>query len=245
MELKRAVCNRYMVLGIFISIIILGQTFFEYGVGMKTTDVLSIIVYPMALSGFTPFAAVFPVLPFALSFAEEYNSGYIKFQMIRKSRKQYILEKIGVVSFSGAVLMVAVFGFVFLAAIILGTPTVNDKSGFYEGMIWNPMLSVWGGKLVLLLKLILAAVFGAVWSSICLLISSVFPNRYVAFLGTFILYQGLWEVLQGKSYNPVYLLRGDTGNYVSFWHPLLIQISILLIVWGLIAFFMGRKIKDV
>lgn len=244
-ELKRAVGNRGMVLAVTIAILILCQAYAQYQVGWKTQDVLSLIALPMALSGFTPFAGIFPALPYSLRFVDEFNSGYLRFVMVRESRKRYIWEKVLSTAFAGGMMMTMAFAAVYIVAVVLGTPTRSDSSGFYAFSVWYPLLGIWGGKLVLLLKLVLAFLFGCVWSTACLLISAIFMNRYVAFIGTFVVYQGLWQLLPGSVMNPVYLLRGDYGGYNSFWVPISIQLIILAILLVAASVLMERKIRNV
>lgn len=246
MELKRALKNRYMAGAILAAFLILGRAYIEFWPGIKKSDVLYIITLPMALSGFTPFAALFPVIPFALSFSEEYNSGYFRLALIRQNRKRYINKKIIATALSGGILMLIVFGMIFFIALIIGTPVhIHEMSGFYEEGIWENIVGIWGGKLVLFLKILLAFLFGAVWSTVCLMISTIFCNQYVAFMGTFIVYQVLWQVLPGSVLNPVYLLRGDNSNYSSVWMPFVIQAGYLIVVMAISQLFMERRLLDV
>lgn len=244
-ELKRAIANRYTALAIVVAACILCQAYVQNQVGWKTQDVLSLIALPMALSGFTPFAGIFPCLPYSLRFVDEFNSGYIRFLLTRESRSDYIWKKILVTALAGGTMMLAAFTIVFIASLLLGNPTVSDASGFYSMSPWYPFLTIWGGKVVLLLKLVLSFLFGCIWSMVCLLVSAVFMNRYVAFVGTFVIYQGLWQLLPGNLFNPVYLLRGDYGGYSDFWVPAMIQIGMFVILFVMAAALMERKLKNV
>lgn len=176
---------------------------------------------------------------------EEYNTGYIRFVLLRKSRRKYLIQKVFLTAVSGGIMMLAAFGAVFAVALWIGTPTEADTSGFYSISPWYSLLPIWGGKLVLLLKLGLAFLFGCTWSLLCLLISAIFCNRYVAFLGTFLIYQSLWQLLPGSILNPVYLLRGDYGGYTSFWVPALLQTAAMLFLAVLFLILGERKIQNV
>jgi ABC-type transport system involved in multi-copper enzyme maturation permease subunit len=246
-ELKRALWNPSMALGILLVVAILGRTYIEFWPGIGKADALYIITFPMALSGFTPFAAVFPMLPYSLSFVEEYNSGYLRLAMVRQSRISYLWKKMISVLLSGGVLMVVSFGIIFGIAIALSSPLdMENFCGMYENGIWERIAPVADGKLVLLLKLGLAFLFGAVWSSVCLLISAWIPNRYVAFVGTFVLYQFLWYAIPGSGWNPVYLLRADnTVLYTELWMPFVMQSVCLLAVLGVSGMLLWRRLKDV
>ncbi len=244
-ELKHAVLSRYMLTAVVLAAAILCYAYIQNQAGWKTADVLSLIALPMALSGFTPFASIFPCLPYSLRFVEEYNTGYIRFVLLRKSRRQYLIQKALITAGTGGLMMLAAFAAVFAVALWIGLSTETDSSGFYLVSPWYNLLPVWGGKMVLLLKLGLAFLFGCTWSLVCLLISVVFCNRYVAFLGTFLIYQSLWQLLPGSIFNPVYLLRGDYGGYVSFWVPALLQTAAILLLVVLFLVLGERKIQNV
>lgn len=244
-ELKRAVCSLRMLFSVTAAAAVLCAAYVENCASWKTADVLTNIIYPMALSGFTPFACLFPLLPFSLSFVDEYNSGYVRFCVIRERRGSYVWRKLVINALVGGLMMALAFGITFLAGIWISFPTKGDASGFYECTIWYPLLSVGGGKLVLFLKTGLAFLFGAVWSSVCMAVSAVAMNRYVALVGTFVLYQLLWNFLPGSPINPVYLLRGDNGVYVSSANPALIQGMTLVIVLLVSGALLQRRVRDV
>lgn len=200
----------------------------------------------MSTSMFGTFAAIFPALPYSLNFTEEYNTSFFRFLIIRNGRKKYVRKTIFNVIVSGAFMMSAAFGFIFLIAVSLGSPTTyNNLSDYYKSGIWYPIAAVWGGKLVLLLKIILALLFGMVWSSVCLFLSVLTLNRYVAFIGTFILYQFLWQAMASTKWNPVYLLRADISAYASYGEPIFMQMFIVFLLCTANYFGIMRRIKNV
>ena len=88
-DFKRAVTNK----GLIISILLLSIIFIHairvnvnFEVEVSTYE---IIVDAMALSGFTPFAAIFPVMGYSVAFCEEYHSGYLKMMTSRMDWKRY------------------------------------------------------------------------------------------------------------------------------------------------------------
>lgn len=74
-----------------------------------------IIIDAMALSGFGPFAAVFPSLGYSSRFCEEYGSGYLRMITSRTSWKSYARTRMITVGFSGGVTVGFPFLFVFVA----------------------------------------------------------------------------------------------------------------------------------
>ena len=69
-EIRNAVCSWRMALAVFLVVAILMNPFYLDIVFLKNMwsymshyDVLDLITTPMALSGFVPFACIFPMLP--------------------------------------------------------------------------------------------------------------------------------------------------------------------------------------
>ena len=108
-ELKKAVWNWRMAVAVLTAFLVLVHPLALDNVWsyMKTGDVLYWITFPMATSGFTPFACVFPILPYGMRFVEEYNTGYIKAAISRSGKRSYIRRKIAGTAASGGCMMAA------------------------------------------------------------------------------------------------------------------------------------------
>ena len=234
-ELKRAVCSWRMVLAVFLVLLILMNPFYmdvtfrnNMWSYMAGYDILDLITDPMALSGFTPFACIFPMIPCGTRFAEEYNSNYIRFTLPRSGRIRYISSKILTSLIAGGCVTASAFAILFIFLSIGGEPVTEETeiSEFYLWTIWLPYARIWGGKLVLILKIILAFLHGAVWSLMALLV---------------VIYQVSWNILSGSIFNPVYLLRGDMGVYSALYVPYLIQMLVILLLVVLNGVFLWRK----
>lgn len=245
-ELKYAVWNRYMVLSVSAAAFVLCMTFHTYQLWNCDMDVLELITYPMGLSGFAPFAALFPVLPYSLRFAEEYNTGYVRYTLLREHKSVYIRKKLIAAAVSGGVMMAGAFSIVFLLAWTNGVPAEvkgMEWSSYSNGM-WYPLISVWGGSLVLILKTLLAFLFGSVWAMIALFVTTVFTNRYVAIVVTFLIYQLWW--FADSPYNSVGLLLADGPSYD--WvcaNPFFMQLATLIVLFFVSRKTMERKLKYV
>jgi hypothetical protein len=213
-------------------------------------DRLMLLTAPMSLSGFTPFAVLFPLIPYATSFCDEFNSGYTKFIITRIGVKQYTKKKIISVGLSGALAIGIPFLIIFVMIAFLGVPTTAaNMSDFYCGTKWEPYVAIWGGNFVMAAKLVLGMLFGCVWALVGLAVSTVVTNRYVVIIGPFILYQALWRLLANTPFNPLYMLRGDfgtpgqfTGSYV---YILLYQAIWILFACVAIVFGIRRRLKNV
>ena len=86
MMLKRAILNVRMLFVIAVNFILLFLSLFEYGIitvndktPSITYDILTMYTIPFAISSFIIFAGIFPGVPYAFSYLEERNSGYLKY----------------------------------------------------------------------------------------------------------------------------------------------------------------------
>ena len=82
---KRSCLNGGMIAAVVIPLALFAESLYEGGLLQKTdVDILSAYALPMALSNYLQFACLFPILPFALSYCEDKNSGYLKYILQRK-----------------------------------------------------------------------------------------------------------------------------------------------------------------
>lgn len=209
-------------------------------------DLLLLYTIPFAYSSFVIFAGLFPGVPYAYSYLEERNSGYLKFIQLRLPRNRYIRQKIFYSGLSGGLSMLipGVLIFIIIDFLSMDTSPMNHAT-IFEQLIWAPYIYIWGGRFVLLLKAILLFLFGVMWSELSLFISQIFKNKYVAYILPFLLYQACWvlDIIDG-SFNPVYLVRSDweAGNPIYAPFLILIGYIVLFICLNIITFKrQGRK----
>jgi len=250
-DLKKALLSSRFFLSAIVVFVILIRSMINYHVLLwHVFDRLYLLTIPMALSGFAPFAAIFAVIPYTTSFCDDYNSGYIKVILTRIGPKKYMNSKILSVAISGAAAIGIPFFLIFSLITLIGIPTtLENLSEAYLGNSWFPYIAIGGGTLVLVAKLLLSMLFGAVWALVGLAVSSWFTNRYVTIIAPFVLYQALWVLLEGSPYNPLYMLGGDfelTGAFVgSYPYVLLYQTTCIVLLVLLIKFGMRRRLKNV
>ena len=100
-----------------------------------------------------------------------------------------------------------------LVCILLGTPVTSmDDMYFLENTLWgrSGIMYIWNGNLMYMMRILIAFLFGCVWSLVGLAVSAFVPNRYVTLVFPFVLYQFLWFLFNEMPFNPVYLFRGDS-----------------------------------
>lgn len=247
-NLKKSFLNMGMFFSIIAAFIILIRTFFTYdlfNIGQEM-DIISLLTYPFAMSTFVPFACLFPILPYAFTFLEEKNSGYYKYVLMRCSRKKYIFNKILFTGISGGASLVCPFAIIFLIADICSCDVSTEHFPYmYIDKIWGPYVFILGGRLVLLLRLVLIFLFGVLWAEIALFISTIVSNRYIVFIVPFVSYQISWMILPGII-NPVMLFRADfdKSEYINIFTPYVVQCIIISLVIIVTMKLMKKKVKD-
>ncbi len=201
------------------------------------------ISIPFGLSDFTPFAAIFCVLPFADSFCNDYNTGYANQISTRTGTKRYAIHRSITVSLSGGILMAALFATVIVVcAILANQPETTETANFAAQTIWGRMNLIlrYNGVVMALLRILLAFLFGCLWAQIGLAISVFVTNRYVTYIAPFVVYEIAWFLLANTAVNPVYLLRGDAQVIPSLWFAIGWQ-TLLIAIFSAVSYVGMRK----
>lgn len=237
-DLKRSFCNRGFGAGLFAVTWILVSAAFHAPLD-KSRSSYFIMTEVFAASGFGPFAAIFPGLAYASVFCEEYSSGYLKMIYARMLPKEFALTRIVTVALSGGTMLAAPFTLVLGIAYccgIPGIPTGSDE-GLMEGAKLLIYIEKYGDWYIFLWKVILGFLFGCIWALAGLAFAVWIPNKYVALIAPFVLYESMWLAL-GKVMvlNPIYLMRGDDlNNYplCGFMECMYILLVSFVVMWGL------------
>ena len=249
MLLKRSLLNVRMLLVIFLSFTFLFSALAIGGYithldinGMETgVDLLYMYTVPFALSSFVVFAGIFPGIPYAYSYLEEHNSGYLRFIQLRVSRKRYARQKILFSGLSGGISMLIPGILIFIVLDILSTNTTPDHhSPIFETLMWAPYMYIWGGRLVLLIKAVLMFLFGFMWAELALAVSLIFKNRYVSFIMPFLIYLVCGMLVKPNEINPMILIRSDYELGTPLIQPFLI-ICVYIGILCVINWFLFRR----
>lgn len=231
-DLKRAFCN----MGFLVATALL-MAILVHGIGYIGGDVSTYeaILNAMALSGFSPFAAVFPSMGYSVTFCEEYRSGYMRMISSRMSWKKYGIVRIMTVALSGGVVIALPIAVVCMIAYVKGAHYTPD---FYEGKMMEYYLEQYGDAYILVGKVILGFLFGAMWALVGLAFSVWFCNRYVSLIAPFVLYELMWILLYDiPILNPIFMIRGDTLNS----YPLSAIMESLYIIIAIVAVWLGLR----
>jgi hypothetical protein len=236
-DVKRALTAKGFVIGVVLLLAVFINAFHLYVGRGRTMSTYEIIVDAMALSGFGPFAAVFPSLGYSTQFVQEHNSGYLKMIISRMSWKYYGITRIISTGLSGGFVVGIPFFIVCVLAYTLGVPGVPEN-GFMEGTKMVYYLQQYGDWYVLCSKVLLGFLFGAMFALVSLAFAVWSLNRYVAMIAPFILYEAMWVMLyEVRFLNPIYLVRGDDLNS----YPLSMLMELMYIVLAAVVVWFGLK----
>lgn len=219
-ELRRIFKGPKIYISICISLAILLRPLIETIAGGGGGTFLTLQTLPFGLSDFSPFAAIFCVLPFADSYCEDYNTGLITSIVQRVGIRHYALERCFSVALSGGIAMGITVLITLGTCFILAEEPDNYESVrfFIEGnSLWYRMdlLFRYHGLGVLCYRVLFGFLFGCVWATVGLAISTMVINQYITVIAPFVIYQIGWFLVKG-SCNPVKLLRGDYVPSVSY-----------------------------
>ncbi len=166
-------------------------------------------------SGFGPFAPIFPVLAYASNFCEEYQSGYYRMIFARMGPVRFGRIRICTVALSGGVMLALPIAVVCLMAFTLGVPGVPQGSdeGMLQGMVMLTYITKYGDWYIGVGKIVLGFLFGCICALAGLAFAVWIPNRYVALIAPFVLYESMWLGLNKiPLLNPICLYRRDSLN---------------------------------
>lgn len=223
MDVKRSFANPGFFAGIFGLGALLAYNFVTES--LHSGSPYFAIVNMLAVSGFTVFLPVFPVLGYASRFCGEYESGYYRLILARMRAQKFAGVRILSVALSGGVIIALPYLLVCLVAVALSAPELAemnvlglDASGVNvlkipEDIEMARIGMTYGVTLMVALKVALGFLFGAAWALIGLAFAVWMTNRYVSLIAPFVLYQSLY-ILMPNRLNPALLVRGDDAGHL-------------------------------
>ena len=197
-------------------------------------------------SGYDMFAPIFAVLPAAILFCDDYNSGYLKNILTRTEKKKYIKETLICSSISGGLAIFIPTCINTLIHFCIEEKNILELKHFnniLDETVFANIQYIWEGLLIAILILVLSFLFGAIWSNIGLVISSIKPNRYVALATPFAIYFAIhlifYRIGSLLFLSPMNMLMPLVNFLPNIYYPFLYEI-ILLIATYIIFYFLGK-----
>lgn len=219
-ELWRAFYNRRLL-------IVLALTLASLGVGWYRAQALIPLqqVHPvnllMVVLSYTPFAALaalLATLPFADSFLDDRNNGFLRFIALRTPYRSYLAAKGLAAAMAGGTSIAASFILMLGILILSGKADFSARSYISTSTFapfepWGPLGGLYSldPYLYLVFLLISAFLFGAVYALMGLAISTLINNRYVVLAAPLIFFH-IFSYLEPRSlrllpaWNPAYSL---------------------------------------
>lgn len=204
-------------------------------------------------NGFSLFSPILAVMPATILFCEDYNSGYIKSILSRMEKKRYTRETFICTTISGGLVIFLPCFFASLFFLINGKlNTVENMIGGYstafDETVYSDLQYVWGGILLAVLLLVLSFLFGAVWSGVGLLVSSLITNRYLALAMPFVIYFSMHLLFYRSDillvFSPANMLMPSAAFIPYKAYPFVYQFILLGIVASLYGKTMERRLWD-
>ncbi len=214
-DLKRSFLNPGFFVGLALVTVLLVSAAVIWSPLDGSRSSYYILFNAFGASGFGPFAAIFPVLAYASEFCEEYQSGYYRMIFARMGPMRFGRVRICTVALSGGVMVAVPFAIVCLIAFTCGTPGVPQGSdeGMLQGMVLLTYITKYGDWYIGVGKTIIGFLFGCIWALVGLAFAIWIPNRYVALIAPFVLYESMWLGLSDVPLlNPISLYRGESLN---------------------------------
>lgn len=264
-RLHSSICSKRMLItvsgGSLILIWYFLKNFILYNIYIEPISLFSIgdfylncIFESHARSGFDLFAPALAVMPAATLFCDDYNCGYIKNILVREKRVQYIQE-VFICSTAAGGLAVALpcclTSFFFM---LIGQPNtkidiVGGISSLLGETIFADIQFIGGGIVVVLILLVYAFLFGAVWSDIGLCISAFSPNRYITLAAPFAIYFSLHLILYRThtflQFSPANMLMANATFIPNIAFPIVYEMFLLLGSLYLFKSRINRRLRNV
>lgn len=266
-RLKRSVFSPAMIVSVSVGIgfllwgkvVALKNYNIRYDAELTFRDIGAIFLEDIAashsLSGYDLFAPILAVLPAAALFCEDYTSGYIKSILSRIEKRQYIRETLLCSSIAGGL---AIFLPCFVSGLFyfingkLDTMDNLERWGYstsFDETVYVQIQYIWGGLLLALMLMALAFLFGAIWSDIGLLVSVLFPNKYLTLSVPFAIYFSIHLILYRMGdpvvLSPVNMLMPNAAFIPFILYPLFYEGLLLVFICILFRVLIQRRLWDV
>jgi|LSQX01.2.fsa_nt_gb hypothetical protein len=206
---------------------------------------INFIFTSLALGGYLIFTPLISVLPAVIHFCDELNTGYYKFVVLRKGRTSFIVSRWLSNAIAGGIATAGPIVLMTMIALIRCKPYTQqmmDEGSFspLHSSIFMPFELLWGGLFPVLMIIAFAFIFGAVWSTIGLAVSTLIPNRYIGLCAPFILFfflHLLFSFLRLEKFSPVNTVMPDILPSFTF----LAMYQLVLMAVATLVFWLGAK----
>jgi hypothetical protein len=258
-ELSRALRNRRLWIVTVLALAALAVGVYRRGLIFSGEAIhpVNLLINILFYTPFSLLAALLATLPFADSFLEDRNQGFLCHILARVPYRAYLAAKslavalAGGISVSGSVLLMGAGLVLSGRADFLARGFVSNSS-LAPAAPWGPLGWVYAENPYLYLLFLLAAAFafGAVYALLGLAVSTLINNRYVVLAAPLVYFQVL-DYLETRAnhippaWNPLYTLYPFEAYQGFSLLNLLLQYVVLLAAIALCLELFGRKFRMV
>jgi hypothetical protein len=254
-ELSRAFRNRRLWIIILLTVASMAIGIYRRGLIFNDQRIHPVNLL-MNISFYTPFsliAALLATLPFADSFFDDRNQGFIRFIALRVSYRKYLAAKAIAVGLAGG--WAISFSIILMLVLVIVTGPIDfsaqgyiSNSTLVSGEPWGPLGWLYTVNPFSYFAYLLATAFsfGFVYALFGLAVSMIINNRYVVLAAPLVFFQ-LLTYLEARSlhilpaWNPAYtLFPFDAFEGFTLTHQL-IQYGLLMAVACTILALFARK----
>lgn len=222
-EFNRAFYNIYFLIALLAGIILLGIGLYEYTApfGIFASNIPSEIhpslinAYDAVIWSYEPalmiFAPLIAALPFSASYLFDRQTQYVHHILLRTSFWRYISTKAIVNALAGGLALALPFIGIFAFAYFFyfrGIPPLESSAIRLADGPWGPFSELYRStpSLYLLTLFIRTFIFGAIYATVGLAISTITDNRYLVIVLPFVLYlliEFILETLKLGAWGPL------------------------------------------
>lgn len=174
---------------------------------------------------------IFPVLvtiPFAASFCQDKQSGYIKNVFTRTNKIHYFIAKYITVLTSGVIVALSIF-VISLLLTAMFIPAINPECASFtfpvsgSDYLWNEIYRE-NPYVYLLIYSLIDVVFLGIWATVSLVVSIFVKHKFSALAGAAIIYYGMnyvFEQMRLDNFMP--------ENFLRQYQPIKISLTVMII----------------
>ena len=224
-ELKKIIFSpQYIICVILLFILLLVGT---VGFWADTLDSESVSMLVHFINAWDTFGNVYIVVPLLVTVPvtfllhDELNSGYIHFSLVRAGKGKYIITKM-ITGILAGMLMVLMAELLFTIVLVILTPgkinfldqqqILGEEPSFYRSLVTSGK-----GYVLYIIWVLLAGLYGAVFSAMAVATSAVAKNKYVATVVPFLIFLLVENVIFHFMFIPLVLRAGFEAIFYPYF----------------------------
>ena len=247
-DMKRAVLSRSFLLTIILMLLVQCLSSGDPFLRIDDYSVTEIIDNLFAGTGSVGLLLMlFPLLPYALSYARDEEENAVTFWMIRISAGKYLTSRFMAACISAFLSVVLSFIMLILLLLAMGHSLYNPEL-FYLEMGYAQLLAAGQPIAYFIAYLCDRGLSAAMMSGCAVWISTVYPNQYLSFSGPICIYFLVLCIFPRFDISARHLavsswVDGTYDSPLGGWFSLLCKLGVTLLVCGVYYLFSRMNVK--